>query len=94
MKDNKHATFATIFKTGNIPVIPIYPDKSFVLQGHGITNGHWNQSIELNMQNRDFHLNETMHIKKHIGAFEKTTRNLGRFGDCIVIKYNTKNTKL
>ncbi len=91
---NKHETFAKIFETGNIHVKPVFEDKSFVLATHGISSQNWNQTVELNMQNRDFSLKETMHIKSFIGPFEKTIRNFGRFGDAVVLKYNTKNTTL
>ena len=90
----KHNTFASIFESVNIAIEPIIPDKQFIIVGHGTSGSHWNQSIELNTKFRELKLMETMHIRKHIGPFETTSRNYGRYGDCMVIKYNTKNTKL
>jgi hypothetical protein len=90
----KGVSFEQIFKSGNIPINPIFPYEPFVLRCHGTSGSFYNQSIELNTSLPSLSLPQKMHIQQHIGRFEVSSRNHGRLGDTLIIKYNTKNTKL
>ena len=89
----KRVLFRDLFISIGVLIEKVIPDKEFIIQCHGKTGQHYNQSIELNVAPTTLNLTQKNEIIKRIGLFDISTRNMGRYGDIMVLHYNSKNCK-